>query len=167
MRPTIVIDCLFILIIVAHSAVGYSQGRRESTEQDPGIDVAVVVVTRANLREEPSASSAVLKELKRGEVLALISRTPVGPWYNVIHVQSSTEGWINGNTIKVKYTEKRKAGPVFQERETGTSQNPSIKVTNDSSIILYLKVGDDDRIVISPHVTKEMSRPPGTYKFYA
>ena len=99
-------------------------------------------------------------------MLALVSRTPVGPWYNVIHIQSSIEGWINGNTIRIKYTEKRKAGPVFQERETGTSQYPSIEVTNDSDRVLYLKVGDDDRIVISPHATKTMSKTPGTYKFY-
>ncbi len=114
--------------------------------------------TKANLRERPDTTSAVIKELKQGEVLALISRTPLGPWSNVIHVRSSTEGWINGNTIRVKYTE---------ERETGTSQDPSIKVTNDSDVTLYLKVGDDDRTVISPHATKVMVKSPGTYKFYA
>lgn len=167
MTPTIAIACLLGLMIPTVSARGYRPDRIGSSQEDPGVDLAVVIATRANLRERPGTTSAVIKELKQGEVLALISRTPVGPWYNVIHVRSSTEGWINGNTIRVKYTEKRKAGPVFQERETGTSQDPSIKVTNDSNVTLYLKVGDDDRTVISPHATKVMVKSPGTYKFYA
>src|SRR6266849_4899053 len=166
MKPTAIVS-LLTLIIVTQSTVGYTQNRRQSNEEDPGVDVAIVIATRANLREEPTTASAIIKELKRGDVLALVSRTPVGPWYNVIHIQSSTEGWINGNTIRIKYTEKRKAGPVFQERETGTTEHPSIEITNDSDRVLYLKVGDDDRIVISPHATKTMSKTPGTYKFYA
>lgn len=116
MKPTIIIVCLLSLIIPTLSARGYQPDLKEASQEDPGVDVALVIATRANLREGPSATSAIIRELKRGEVLALTSRVPVGPWYNVIHIQSSTEGWINGNTIKVKYTEKRKAGPVVQEQ---------------------------------------------------
>ena len=136
-------------------------------DEDLGIDVGVVIAERANLRELPSPTSPVLRELKRGELVALVRRVPVGPWYNVIHVQSGVEGWINGNTIRVRYTEKRKPGPVFQERETGTDENPQIEITNDSEKTLYLKVGNDDRIVIAPHSTKTITKPAGTYQFYA
>ena len=163
MKPTPAIAWLLALIIFTLTPTGFAQERRETTEEDPGVDVAVVIVTKANLREGPGTSSRVIKEVNRGEVLALVSRTSVGPWYNVIHIKSSTEGWINGNTIRIKYTERRKAGPVFQEKETGTSEEPLIEVTNDTDRILYLKVGEDNRIVISPHEKRAMTKPPGTY----
>ena len=104
---------LLILTVFSIFSNGYAQDRGERGDEDPGIDVAVVISIRANLRERPSTSSTVLREVKRGDVFALVNRIPVGPWYNVIHIKSSTEGWINGNTIRIQYTEKRKAGPVF------------------------------------------------------
>lgn len=136
-------------------------------DEDLGVDVGVVIAERANLREGPSTTSPIIRELKRGELVALVTRVPVGPWYNVIHVQSGVEGWINGNTIRVRYTEKPKPAPVFQERETGTYENPQIEITNDSAKTLYLRVGNDDRIVIAAHSTKTITKPAGMYFFYA
>lgn len=144
-----------------------NQSRDQLQDEDPGIDLGVVIAERANLREGPSTTSPIMRELQRGEIVALINRTPVGPWYDVIHVESGVEGWINGNTIRVRYTQKRKAGPVFQERATGTYENPEIRITNDSAKTLYLKVGSDDRIVIAPHSSRTISKSAGTYSFYA
>ena len=138
----------------------------QSTE-DPGVDVGIIIATRTDLREGPSATSGVLRQLQSNEVVALVSRTPTGPWYNVIHVSSSTEGWINGNNIRIKYTDRKKEGPVFRERETGTTENPRLEITNDSERTLYLKIGDEDRIVISPHGTKSIVKEPGKRAFYA
>lgn len=165
MNPTR--QVVLVLTVLLSSAIVYSQTRRETNQQDPGIDLAVVISTRANLRERPSLSSKVLRELEQGEALAVVSRAPVGPWYNVIHIESSTEGWINGNTITIRYTEKKRSGPVFQETETGTTDDPSIEVKNDTDRILYLKVGDDERIVISPRRSRTITKYPGTYSFYA
>src|ERR1700686_1760271 len=167
MKPTIAMSWLLSIALLTLTSSVYTQNREEPGENDPGVDVAVVIATKANLREGPGTSSRVIKELNRGEMLALVKRTPVGPWYDVIDVRSSTEGWINGNTIRIKYTERKKAGPVFEERQTGTSDDPSIEVTNDSDSVLYLKVEGDERIVISPHATRKMTKRPGTYSFYA
>ena len=167
MKPTIAMSWLLSIALLTLTSSVYTQNREEPGENDPGVDVAVVIATKANLREGPGTSSRVIKELNRGEMLALVKRTPVGPWYDVIDVRSSTEGWINGNTIRIKYTERKKAGPVFEERQTGTSDDPSIEVTNDSDRVLYLKVEGDERIVISPHATRKMTKRPGTYSFYA
>lgn len=159
--------CLVLFAVASISSIAYAQHRVGSTDEDLGIDTAVVIAVRANLREHPTASSLVLRELGRGDMLALLNRDPVGPWYRVIHIRSSTEGWINGNTIRLKYTESPKGGPVFEERSAGTNEDPSIQVTNDSNSTLYLKVGDDDRIVIPPHGTRGMTKLPGRYSFYA
>jgi hypothetical protein len=144
-----------------------TQSRDQLPAEDPGVDLGIIIAERANLRERPSPTSPVIRELQRGEIIALVSREPVGPWYDVIHVESGLEGWINGNTIRLRYTQKRKPGPVFQERATGSYENPGIQITNDSAKTLYLKVGNDDRIVISPHSSQTISKPAGTYSYYA
>lgn len=157
----------FLFCIVASvSSAAFAQHKVES-EQDLGIDTAVVIAIRANLREHPNAQSAILKEVSGGDLLGLLDRQPVGPWYRVLHIRSSTEGWINGNTIRLRYTEKPSGGPVFEERSTGTNEDPSIQIKNDSNGVLYLKIGDDDRIVISPHRSTNITKGPGQYSFYA
>ena len=74
---------------------------------DPGVDVAIVKVNLANLRKGPSTSNGILFEVKRGTRLVLVDRSPEGPWYNVIDVESGLEGWINGNGITLLYTRKK------------------------------------------------------------
>lgn len=140
--------------------------RVEFPKEDPGVDLAVVIVLKANLRDGPSTSNAIVMEIEQDDVLVLVDRVPVGPWYNVVHVESSNEGWINGNAIEVKYTQKRQTGPLLEERSTGGNQNPFIEVTNDSDKILYLKIGDS-RYTINPHASKTVALVPGTYKYYA
>jgi hypothetical protein len=144
-----------------------SQNEPQLPNEDLGVDIGVVISDRANLREGPSTTNPVIRELQRGELVVLLSRVPVGPWYRVIHVKSSLEGWVNGNTISVRYTQKPKPPPLFQERETGSYENPDIEITNDSDKTLYLRVGDEDRIVIAAHSTQTITKPAGTYWFYA
>jgi hypothetical protein len=62
-------------------------------------ETAVVKVVRANLRDHPNKSAAVLREIRQGDVLTLVSSSPVGPWYNVRHKDTGAEGWIHGNSI--------------------------------------------------------------------
>jgi len=143
------------------------EDNRATRDQDPGVDLGVVISERANLRDGPSTSSPILRELTRGAVVALINRSPIGPWYHVIHVESSIEGWINGNTIRLRYTENPKPSPVFEERYTGSNDDPEIEIINDSDKTLYLKVANDERIVVAAHGTRTISKSGGTYQFYA
>lgn len=105
-----------------------SPGPLRSAEDDPGVDVGVVIATKANLREGPSTTSAVIRELQRGNILALINRVSVGPWYNVIHIQSSTEGWINGNTIKVNTRKRGRLAQSSKNERRGQVRIPQLRL---------------------------------------
>lgn len=50
MKPTTAITWLLTLIILTLSPRGYAQNRQDATDEDPGVDVAVVISIRANLR---------------------------------------------------------------------------------------------------------------------
>lgn len=75
------------------------------TTQDQQKAVAAVVkAQKANLRDRPSKSGNVLRTVTKGELLSLISATPVGPWYRVRDSRSDSEGWVHGNTIALLQT---------------------------------------------------------------
>jgi uncharacterized protein YgiM (DUF1202 family) len=60
---------------------------------------AVVKSRKANLRNRPSRSAAVLLEVEKGDSLTLVDQSPVGPWYRVREQSTGAEGWIHGNVI--------------------------------------------------------------------
>lgn len=62
---------------------------------------AVVVSSKANLREDPNASSQVIMKLGKGEALNILEEKPASPWYKVRHLTSGKTGWIHGNAIKL------------------------------------------------------------------
>ncbi len=64
-------------------------------------ETAVVKAVRANLRDHPNMSASVVREIRQGDVLTLVSSSPVGPWYNVRHKETGAEGWIHGNNIVI------------------------------------------------------------------
>jgi len=74
MKPTIVMSSLLSIALLTISSSGYTQSREGLGENDPGVDVAVVIATKANLRDAPGTSSGVLREVNRGEMLALVNR---------------------------------------------------------------------------------------------
>jgi uncharacterized protein YgiM (DUF1202 family) len=85
---------------------------------------AVVISTKANLRETPKASGQVLTELEQGEQLSLVQQQPVGAWYKVRHLQSGKTGWVHGNTIKLTSSAKSTSS-VTQESNSEASTSSS------------------------------------------
>lgn len=134
-------------------------------KEDPGIDLAVVIASKANLRERADISSEVVQELERGNLLALIDRTPINSWYNVIHVRSGKEGWIKQNLVDVKYTQKPRPAPIFEERRVASDRNPELIIENGTDRILSLRLGEK-LLTIAPNSQQTVSVPPGNYRFY-
>jgi len=78
-----------------------TSGNQSSTtwDENAATTVAVVKTEKANLRDKPSRSGTILKEIKRNDSLVLIKRDSVGPWYNVRENKTGSSGWIHGNLI--------------------------------------------------------------------
>src|SRR5690242_8474961 len=57
---------------------------------------AIVKAQKANLRDRPSKSGSVLRTVTKGDLLALVTATPIGPWYRVRDSRSDSEGWVHG-----------------------------------------------------------------------
>jgi hypothetical protein len=133
---------------------------------DPGADLAFVVAQRADIHEEPNTSSRVLKQVERGDALALIERKPVGTWYKVIEVDSAVEGWVDESLVVIKLTANRYNAPPFEREDTGTKQNPELSVSNlEPSTDLNLRI-NGTLYVIRANSTRTLTLEPGRYEYY-
>jgi hypothetical protein len=133
---------------------------------DTGADQAFVVATRTDLREEPSASGRVLRQVERGDVLALMQRAPVGNWYQVIHVDSAVEGWIEAGAVVIKLTANRYNAPEFEQEQTEAGRKPEISISNlEPATDLNLRI-NGKLYVIRANTTRTLSFEPGKYEYY-
>lgn len=60
---------------------------------------AIVKATKANVRDKPVKSAAIVVTVNKGDLLSLIRPEAVGPWYQVRDSKTGSEGWVHGNTI--------------------------------------------------------------------
>jgi uncharacterized protein YgiM (DUF1202 family) len=102
----------------------------QSNKADQG--GAVVISTKANLREGPSSTRPILLEVRKGDALNLASRQRVGAWYNVTHVTSGKVGWINGNSIKLSNSQT-KVTTAQSEPEYPSSSSSSTQTNRPST----------------------------------
>lgn len=133
---------------------------------DSGADLAFVVAQQADIREEPKTVSRVLRQVGRGDVLALMEREPVGTWYKVIHIESAVEGWVDASAVVIKLTANRYNAPPFEQESTGTTQNPELSVSNlEPATDLNLRI-NGTRYVIRANSTRTFTFEPGRYEYY-
>lgn len=103
-----------------------TSGYQSSTTKEKNTATTIVVVKteKANLRDRPSQSGAILKEVKKNDSLALIEPNSVGPWYHVRENHSESSGWIHGNAIVLNHvsTEVKESEP---EKSTKNSEIPT------------------------------------------
>jgi hypothetical protein len=133
-------------------------------KEDSGIDLAVVTATRANVRTGPGMDTAVLLEVGRGQQLVLLDRQPDGQWYNVVQVDSGTEGWVHSNAVRLAYTNKKNTTTVFAAERVDTRSAPLIEVSNGSDQDLSLRLGSAVHR-IPAHSRQAFSVSAGEYKY--
>ena len=135
-------------------------------EADPGVDFATVIASQANLRQGPDGASSVLLEVRSSDHLVLLNRTPTGSWYNVLHVDSNTDGWIHGSVIRLVYTRKARPAPVLRAEQVDTYSDPRIELDNKSYKDLNLKVGETI-YSIPAYSKRSVTFSSGVHKYYA
>ena len=76
-----------------------SSPRPATPDENTAPTTAVVKSVKANLRDKPSRSGAIIKEVEKNDRLTLIKQLPVGAWYNVRENKTGSLGWIHGDVI--------------------------------------------------------------------
>lgn len=93
--------------------------------QDQNETVAAIVkAEKANLRDRPSKSGSVLRTVNKGDLLALIDPTPIGPWYRVRDSKTDSQGWVHGNTIALLQTTEGASGNAASSQRPRRTSPP-------------------------------------------
>src|SRR5687767_7937139 len=92
----LVITALLILSSACSSGrlpeqrVEASTNKVEAPRQSTAL-AAVVKATKANVRDKPSKSAAIVVTLDKGDLLTLIRPTATGPWYQIRDSKTASE----------------------------------------------------------------------------
>ena len=160
------VKMLTVVFLILTSACSSAQNNSSAVLQNPTPTVgkptpaqvvstantAVVKSVRANLRDKPSRSGAIIKEVERNDRLTLIKQNSVGPWYNVRESKTGSTGWIHGDVIVLNHVNDE-VGTSKPQFETATPR-PALPTTSGRS---YVNV--DGQRVPSPVFTNK--RPAG------
>jgi uncharacterized protein YgiM (DUF1202 family) len=143
--PAILGVCLALLIsscspaqnhnsVSSQKAAQPSLALKQSEQGQSSVQTVVVKSLKANLRDRPSRSGAIVKEVAQNDRLTLINSTPSGPWYRVRESQSGPEGWIHGDAISLIHTNQPIAGSSPEVQTETTRQANQAKQTDRSYI---------------------------------
>jgi hypothetical protein len=131
-----------------------------------GADIAIVTAAQASVRSKPNAAAVPIATVPRSGMLALVSRAKNGPFYNVIHVQTGKEGWVNGSDVRVFFTKVKKQSSGFQASRTRGDKNPQVIIANNTDREMSLKIGES-RFSVPAGAKKTVILPPGNHSYYA
>jgi hypothetical protein len=134
--------------------------------KDIGVDVAIPNRAQIRMMDGPSPNATQILTIGARDTLALIERQPTNGWFNVIHVRSGKEGWVNGADVRLAFTTHPLPPPVFSEEYVGRDAAPVLKVINKTDRELSLRI-DDSRYTVASGKSLEVSHPGGACKFFA
>ncbi len=140
--------------------------RKVQHEQDPGVDTGLVKAATA-LFTEPSASSTRISALRKGDLTVLVSRVPSSGWLKVVQFTTGRQGWVKADRLIVRYTKRRAPGLDFRRELLGTTELPSVQISNASHKVLFVHIGSLPEIQIQPYTSKSLTIDSGAYSYNA
>jgi hypothetical protein len=144
---SVMLSCLLLIVISGCSRTQNNSSLALQSTAPSNANVAVVTQhentatttalvksEKANLRDKPSRSGAIIKEVEKNDRLTLIEQSAVGPWYNVRENKTGSSGWIHGDVIVLNQvpTEVKPSAPQLA---TTPTPRPVVPTTSGRSYI--------------------------------
>jgi hypothetical protein len=124
------------------------------------------IIKQVNLRSDASSYSDIIKSLKPGSQVFISSLETENDYYNIIDIATDKEGFVKKSFVKVGKLISRSSESVFTPDGESSNLNPEVKVFNNTSKTLTLKM-NSDLYYFEPHQTKNITLFPGEYDFRA
>jgi hypothetical protein len=124
------------------------------------------ITKQVNFREGPGSSYEIISPLKPGTQIFISSLETENDYYSIINIATNEEGYVHKSYVKVGRLVARSNGSVFTPNGSTSSYNSELKIYNNTSKTLTLKM-NSELFYFSPHETKNISISPGEYDFRA
>ena len=124
------------------------------------------VTSTVNFRSEPNTNCKILGSLQRGEALFVISTEKINGFYQVLNIATNKEGYVHGNFVQLDKVLPKNDEGIFTPLGKSANYKPSIKIYNNTSLTLTLKL-NDLTYSFTPHQRRSLTLSPGTYSYRA
>lgn len=124
------------------------------------------ITKQVNFREGPTRSDDIINSLKSNTQIFIISLETENDFYNIIDIATDKEGYVHKSYIKVGKLVNKSNESVFSPTGQSSSYEPEIKIYNNTSKTLTLKM-NTALYYFHPYETKNISLNPGEYDFRA
>ena len=121
---------------------------------------------QVNLREGPGTEYPIVKSLKGGAQIFIVSKETNDDFYPVIDIKSNTEGFIHKSFVKFGERVYENEPGLFNHEGSSLGYDSELEIHNDTSVTLTLKL-NSERFSFSPHEKKTISISPGSYSYIA
>ncbi len=124
------------------------------------------ITKQVNFRTQPDKTSDVISSLKAGTQIFIISSEPENDFYNIIDINTNTEGYVHKSFVKLGEYVPKSNGGLFSPDGSSSSYNPEVSIYNNTSKTLTLKL-NSEIFSFSPSERKTITISPGTYDYRA
>lgn len=145
---------LFITVFLLTSIVGFSQS------------YLGWITKQVNFREGPSTEYTVLKSLKLGTQIFIVSIIAENNYVNIIDIETNKEGYVHKSYIKLGDIVEKNENGIFTPSGKSIAYKPEIEIYNNTDKILTLKL-NSQLFKFNPHEKQTISLSPGNYSYRA
>lgn len=124
------------------------------------------ITNQVNFRSQPDKSSEVISSLKAGTQIFIISSETENDFYNIIDINTNTEGYVHKSFVKLGDYVPKSNGGLFSPDGSSSSYNPEVSIYNNTSKTLTLKL-NSEVYSFSPSERKTITISPGIYDYRA
>ena len=124
------------------------------------------IIKQVNLREGPGKEYGIIKSLKPGANIFIISLDSENDFYNVIDINSDKEGYVSKSFINVGKEVKRNEEGLFTSTGEINSRESELEIFNNTYLTLTLKL-NSETYSFSPRQKKTVTIYPGTCEYRA
>lgn len=124
------------------------------------------ITKQVNFRAGPGTDYEVIGSMKPGSQIFIVSLDAEDDFYNIIDIRTNKEGYVHKSFVKIGKQVKESEEGIFTPSGKTASYNPEVEIYNNTSLILTLKLNDDN-YSFSPKEKKSITISPGTIRFRA
>jgi hypothetical protein len=121
---------------------------------------------QVNFRSGPGTEYSIISSLSKNAQIFIVSLETENDFYNIIDIETDTEGYVNKAFIKVGKLVDQSNGSFIAASGSSSNNDSEANIYNNTNITMTLKL-NAEVYRFSPQETKNITLTPGNYDFRA
>lgn len=124
------------------------------------------VTKNVNFRTEANTNCEIINSLPRGTALFVISKEKINGFYQALNIETNKEGYVHSSFVELDRMLPKNEEGIFTPIGKTNSSNPVIKIHNNTSLTLALKL-NEILYTFSPQQKRTLTLSSGLYSYRA